>query len=390
PPAQSPFIILLLLVSLCTYPFHCLLQQGNCHLEEIAPSNADFAFRFYKQVASDTGDKNVFFSPLSISTAFAMLTLVAKSTTLNQIKKVLAFNLTQTEEQKIHEEFHHLIQTLNRPESEIQLNMGNALFIDQKLQPLQKFLEDVKSLYESEGFSSNFKNSAEAEKQINDYIKKKTQGKIVDLVKNLDELTKLVLVNYIYFKAHWENPFYQESTYKEDFFVDVTTTVKVSMMTRDGCYETHYDEKLCCELVRIPYKGGAAALFILPAEGKMKHVEDALLGRWVGHRSTLTPSSDGCSENLMESMGVTEVFSDHADLSGITGQPDLKVSKVVHKALLNVHEFGTEAVGATVMECVLCSLPPTIRFNRPFLLLIVDQTTHSILFLGKIVNPTEK
>ncbi|KAH1171118.1 hypothetical protein KIL84_006736 [Mauremys mutica] len=167
---------------------------------KLAPSNADFAYRFYKQIKSGAADKNIFFSPLSISAAFAMLSLGAKSTTLSQIHKGLSLNLTEIEEREIHEGFHHLIHMLNRPDSEIQLNMGNALFVDDQLKPLEKFLADVKSLYESETFPSNFQNSAVAEKQINDYIEKKTHGKIANLVKDLDPLTVMVLVNYIFFK----------------------------------------------------------------------------------------------------------------------------------------------------------------------------------------------
>uniref|UniRef100_A0A8C3SHW8 Serpin domain-containing protein n=1 Tax=Chelydra serpentina TaxID=8475 RepID=A0A8C3SHW8_CHESE len=167
----------------------------------LAPSNADFAFRFYKQIKLEAADKNVFFSPLSISTAFAMLSLGAKSTTLSQILQGLSFNLTEIEEREIHEGFHHLIHMLNRPDSEIQVNIGNALFIDDQLKLLQKFLEDAKTLYESEAFLSNFQNSAEAEKQINDYIENKTHGKIANLVKDLDPFTVMVLVNYIFFKG---------------------------------------------------------------------------------------------------------------------------------------------------------------------------------------------
>uniref|UniRef100_A0A8C4VIQ2 Serpin domain-containing protein n=1 Tax=Gopherus evgoodei TaxID=1825980 RepID=A0A8C4VIQ2_9SAUR len=173
----------------------------NTTFLKLAPSNADFAFRFYKQIKSEAADKDIFFSPLSISTAFAMLTLGAKSTTLSQIHKGLFFNPTEIEERDTHEGFHHLIHMLNRPDSEIQLNMGNALFVDDRLTLLEKFLAEVKSLYESETFPSNFQNFAVAEKQINDYIEKKTHWKIDNLVKYLDSPTVMVLVNYIFFKG---------------------------------------------------------------------------------------------------------------------------------------------------------------------------------------------
>uniref|UniRef100_A0A452J5N6 Serpin domain-containing protein n=1 Tax=Gopherus agassizii TaxID=38772 RepID=A0A452J5N6_9SAUR len=375
--------------------------EGSCCTDKAPPSNADFAFAFYKQVTSDAVEKNIFFSPLSISTALSMVALGAKSTTLTQILEGLTFNLTEIEEKEIHEGFRDLIHWLNNPDSEVQLNLGNALFVDEKLILLQKFLEDIKSLYEAEAFHSNFQNSPETEKQINDYIKKKTHGKIANLVQGLDPFALMVLVNYVYFKAYWENPFSDLLTHEADFFVDGKTSVKVNMMTRDGFYNTHYDKELSCQLVEIPYNGNATALFILPDEGKMKQVEDALLketvSKWVKSlkqrrielyipKFSISGSYD--VKEIFKRLGVIDVFENHADLSGITENSKLKVSKVSLKT--EVFYNGTEAAAVTVVEMVLTSLPPVIAINKPFLIMIFDRSANSLLFLGKIVNPTEK
>lgn len=371
-----------------------------CH--KIAARNAEFAFNLYKQISESRSSDNIFFSPVSISTAFGMLSLGARSLTFNQIIAGLRFNLTENSEEEIHEGFHHLLQELNNPNSELLLNTGNALFIDNNLKVLPKFTEDIKKYYDSEAFSSDFTKNEEAKKQINDYVEKHTNGKIVDLLSTLDQSTKMVLVNYIFFKGKWEHVFDANLTKEDNFMVDENTTVRVPMMEREGTYNSWRDHDLSCVVVRLKYAGNVSACFILPDEGKMNEVEEGLsvatLQKWKHtHRERtfslhLPKFSISATSDLREvliKLGITEVFSDMADLSGITGHNNLKASKVVHKALLNIDEQGTEAAGATAIEIKPRFIPRPIKFDRPFLMVICEEITQSILFMGKVIDPTK-
>ncbi|NWW48360.1 A1AT protein, partial [Pedionomus torquatus] len=371
--------------------------------QQIVPSNTDFAFQFYRQATTQEPNKNIFFSPVSISAAFALLALGSRATSQTQLLEGLAFNLTNTQEEEIHNGFHHLLLLLNRPGSQVQLNMGNTLFMDKHLKPQKAFLKNVKKLYKAEVVASNFQNSTEAKKEINDHIKNKTHGNINQMLEDLDSNTLMVIINYIYFKAYWENPFNIKGTHKDYFHVNGKTSVEVKMMTRDGFYKAYSDRKLSCKVVQIPYKGDVAALFILPNKGKMRQLEAALtkdtVSKWEKslerqrlevYIPKLSISGSYDLKKMFMNLGVTDVFSDRADLSGITGNPDVKVSKAAHKTLLKIHENGTEAAAVTSLDFLPHSIPPVVKFNRPFLLLIVDQYTQSILFMGKIVNPTEK
>ncbi|NXS41689.1 SPA3K inhibitor, partial [Balaeniceps rex] len=195
--------------------------------------------------------------------------------------------------------------------------------------------------------------------------------------------------------AAWEKSFDPLRTHEDDFFVNTNASVRVNMMQQDSNYESYYDQDLSCE-------GTARALLILPDDGKMKQVEDALsketVCKWDKrletrrlnlHLPKISISGSYDVKNLFKEMGITEVFSSNADLSGISGNRDLQVSQAIHKALLEVDEAGTEAAGATAIILNRVLHPSvTIKFNRPFIILISDKATSTTLFMGKIVDPT--
>ncbi|XP_006879260.1 PREDICTED: alpha-1-antitrypsin-like [Elephantulus edwardii] len=374
--------------------------EAACH--KIAPHLADFAFSLYREVAHQSNTTNIFFSPMSIAVALALLSTGAKSETHTQILEGLQFNLTEITESEIHHGFQHLLHTFNKPDSQLQLTTGNGLFIADNLKPLEKFLEDAKKLYHSEAFSVNFEDTEATKKQINDYVEKGTQGKIVDLVKELDKDTVLALVNYIFFKGKWKKPFEVENTQNGDFHVDEATTVTVPMMHRLGMFNIHRQEDLSCWVLLMDYVGNATAVFILPDSGKMQQLEDKLtkelLAQWLEHRNRrsasvslpkLSISGTYQLKELLGKLGITNVFTNSADLSGITDTLPLKVSKVVHKAMLTIDERGTEAAGASFLEAIPMSMPPSVEFNQPFITIIFDDHTKSPLFVGRVVNPSQ-
>ncbi|NP_001012283.2 serpin A3-7 precursor [Bos taurus] len=371
----------------------------------LASSNTDFAFSLYKQLALKDPNKNVIFSPLSISIALAFLSLGAHDHTVTEILEGLKFNLTETPETEIHQGFQHLLQTFNQPSNQLQLSVGNAMFVSEELKLLDKFRKDAEAFYASEVLSTNFKDSEADVKLINEYVKNKTHGKIEKLFNDLDVLTNLILLNYIFFKAQWKTPFNPNHTYESEFHVSQNERVIVPMMTL--YLETPYfrDEELGCTLVELTHTSNDSALFILPDEGKMQDLEAKLtpetLTRW---RNSLQPrlihrlrlprfsiSSHYQLKDILSQLGIKKIFTSDADFSGITDDHKLAVSHVIHKAVLDVGEEGTEGAAVTAVVMATSSLlhTLTVSFNRPFLLSIFCKETQSIIFLGKVTNPKE-
>ncbi|XP_075859865.1 alpha-1-antichymotrypsin-like isoform X2 [Microcebus murinus] len=374
----------------------------------LGSSDTDFVFGLYKQLALQNPNENVIFSPLSVSAALAFLSLGAGGTTLTELLQGLKFNLTETSEAAIHQSFQQLLRSLSRPSEQLQLSTGNAMFIAEQLRLRERFVEDARGLYASKAFKINFQDSAAAKKFINDYVEKKTRGKIVDLVKDLDPSTMMVLVNYIFFKAKWKTPFDPHDTVKARFYLSRRKWVKVPMMSMEDLDVPYFrDEELSCAVAELMYTGNASALLVLPDLGKMKQVEAKLLPetlrRWRDSLQTrhidslqlpkFSISGDYNLENILPRLGIRAVFTKEADLSGITGAKNLVLSQMVHKAALDVAEVGTEAAAATGIKIIPMSgrMGPmfTLRFSRPFLVIIQDKALQGILFMAKVTELKE-
>ncbi|XP_014414305.2 serpin A11 [Camelus ferus] len=371
---------------------------------KVTPTITNFALRLYKQLAAETPG-NIFFSPVSISTTLALLSLGAQADTPTQILEGLGFNLTETPEADIHHGFQSLIHTLDLPSPKLELKVSNSLFMDKQLKPQQRFLDIIRELYGAFAFSANFTDSNTTRRQINDYVRKQTYGQVVDCLEEFTQDTLMVLLNYIFFKAKWKHPFNRYQTQKqESFFVDDRTSLHIPMMHQKEMHSFLYDQEVACTVLQIEYSGNARVLLILPDPGKMAQVEAALqpetLRKWDQlllpslldlHLPRFSISGTYNLEEVLAHVGLTDLFNFEADLSGITGKLNRTMSRVSHKATVDMSERGTEAGAASSLlsqaQSLTATSAPHAHFNRPFLLLLWEVTTQSLLFLGKVVNP---
>ncbi|KAK2083660.1 Thyroxine-binding globulin [Saguinus oedipus] len=281
-----------------------------------------------------TPDKNIFFSPVSISAALAMLSFWSCSSTQTEITETLGFNLTDIPMLEIRQGFQKLICSLNFPKKELELQIGNVLFIGKHLKPLAKFLDDVKTVYETEVFSTDFSNVSAAKQEINSHVEMQTKGNVVGLIQDLKPNAIMILVNYIHFKVQWANLFDPSRT--ED---NKTTTVQVPMMYQMEQYSHLVDMELNCTVLQMDYRRNALVLFVLPKEGQMESFVPKV---------SISATYD-LGATLLK-MGIQHAYAENAEFSGLTEDNGLKRSNAAHKAVLHIVEKGTEIAAVPEVE----------------------------------------
>ena len=377
--------------------------------------NTAFALDLYQTLKDRPG--NLFFSPYSISVSLAMTYAGARGQTENEMAKVLHFNLAQT---NLPMAFGELVARMNRIQrwNRITLTTANSLWCQQDYQFTNTFLDLIHNYFQGDARQVDFRHSASAAaNEVNRWVEHQTKEKIKDAVEpsQFNALTRLVLCNAIYFKGNWQHQFKVGDTQPAPFHVATNETVMVPTMSQKANFKTARSDDNTVELLELPYSGTDLSMIILlpQVEYPSPDVEQtglpdleqkftienlrvwlAILDQasaeetWVAlPRFTTTQGFDLVKE--LQSLGMTSAFGENADFSGMDGTTHLFVSDVIHKAFVEVNESGTEAVAVTLPMAQTMSMAKQFSVDHPFIFLIRENGSGSILFIGRIVDPTK-
>ncbi|ELV13980.1 leukocyte elastase inhibitor [Tupaia chinensis] len=379
-------------------------------MEQLSAANSRFALDLFQTLNKNNPTGNIFISPFSISSAMAMIFLGTRGKTSTQLSKTLHFDTVED----IHSRFQSLNADINKRGAPYILKLANRLYGEKTYEFLPEFLASTQKMYGAELASVDFQHaSEEARKAINQWVKGQTEGKIPELLAAgvVDNLTKLVLVNAIYFKGNWQEKFMKEATTDVPFRLNKKDKKTVKMMYQKKKFPYGYIEDLKCRVLELPYQGKELSMLILlPDEIEdeftgLKKIEEQLtlekLREWTKPANLsnievhVSLPKFKLEENYilnphLSQLGVQDLFDrSKADLSGISGARDLFISKIVHKSFVEVNEEGTEAAAATAGIATFAMLMPEETFlaDHPFCFFIRHNPTANILFLGRLTSP---
>ena len=379
----------------------------------VAEATNKFALDLHKSLASrdQFANENLFYSPASLLIALAMTCYGARGNTAAEIKKVLHVDSVSSPD--LDKSMKKFIDTLNGASDENnKLLTANRLFVQKSFEILEAFKIGTREFYDAElALVDYITNPEEAREEINHWVEQKTNDKIKDLIPPgmLSSATRLTLVNAIYFKGLWLEKFKKERTLTKSFFVSQNEEIKAKMMYQTNDFKYFESRDLACQVLEMPYIGRKMSMVIyLPNEiNGLAELEEKMTYDSLQKSLSLLDSSMEEVEvflpkfkltqqfdlnDILSTMGAEEMFiPGKADLSGITTEP-LFVSKVVHKAFVEVNEEGTEAAAATGIGVNTFSMPlpkPLFKADHPFLFLIRHSDSGAILFLGRLVRPAQ-
>lgn len=351
---------------------------------------------------------NMFLSPYSIAAAMAMVTAGARGESAAQLHTVLH---TATLGENLHPAFNALDHALaaSAPKdgaAPFELATANSAWAQAGFAFERAYLETLARYYGAGVHLADFERKTEAARAaVNDWVEERTKDRIKDLLPkgSVDALTRLVLVNAIYFKADWLSPFAKESTAPGPFTTLAGARKDMPMMHQTASFA--YAKGNGLEALELPYAGNAVSMVVLlPAAGALKEVEprlatDAatLMAGMKSTRAVVTLpkwefTSSFALRDAFTTLGARDPFDPGlADFSGMDGKRDLYVSDVFHKAFVRVDEKGTEAAAATgaVVGATSAPVDPPVQFtvDRPFVFLIRHRESGAVLFAGRVTDP---
>ena len=375
-------------------------------MKTLVEGNTTFALQLYGTLRSTEG--NLTLSPYSISSALAMTYAGARGQTARQMEQTLHFDQGQTD---LHTLFGRLGTALKAAQGSNELNIANSLWPQEKYPFRAEFLSLLKKDYGATVTPLDYEKGAEqARVTINQWVDDKTRHRIAEIIGPgvLTDLTRMVLVNAIYFKGTWAAPFPESATQPDKFYTEPDTTISVPFMHKRGRFS--YSENDQLQLIALPYAGRQLDMIILLPRSRdgigqlEKSLTVASLSAWTsGMRDQQVDvalpkfkmSSGFDLAKALRALGMKDAFEmDRADFSGMDGKSHwLYISAVLHKAYVDVNEKGTEAAAATAVVMVgRAAAPPmepprVFRADHPFLFLIRDSTTGSILFMARVAKP---
>ena len=374
-------------------------------IAEVVTANNQFAIDMYQQINGqpDQADKNVFFSPYSLSTAMAMVYAAAEGETKAQIQKTLHYPAPST----LNPNSAALYNQFNKPNPDYKLATVNDLWMQQGLTPTKSYIDTVQRYYSGQVTALDFEGSPDPACQtINKKIADKTKQLIPELLPkgSIKSDTAVVLTNAIYFKGDWTMPFTAESTSAQPFYNAIGRASTVQMMRQQSYFDYYEDKHI--QVVQLPYKGDdLSMLVVLPklnhklamqqlakslSATKIKQWSAGLVRQEVDLQlPKFKLDARYQMKTLLADMGMTKAFNNAAEFNLYADGTPIKLDEVYHQAVVTVDEKGTEAAAAAgaVGMYVGRSYPVEFKADHPFMFVIKDNKTDAILFLGQVNKP---
>lgn len=377
-------------------------------LGKLVAGNNTFAFDLYQALKAEKG--NLLYSPFSLSEVLSMAYAGARGDTAQQMAETLHFTLPQD---RLHPAFNaldlRLAKLKDNAEPGFELNIANAVWAQKDYPILPEYLEVLALNYGAGVRLVDFENNpGDAVNKINRWVDKQTKGRIKQIVNQLDDM-KIVLTNAVYFNANWDKPFKEKETEIEPFYLLDGHPVDAALMHQMDNFA--YTEGDGYQAITLPYANRDFGMVILlPSEGQFRVIEEQLNHDWVQdvlqgfqtHEVKLTLPKYRFEtpliglKDLLSSMGMSDAFSREADFSGIVDQRPIMIDDVLHKAFIEVDEKKTEAAAASAVQITESAALPEepeepieMRIDRPFIFLIRDIQSGAILFVGRVMDPTQ-